>query len=151
MSYTQCDASVVKMLLKLFKAGLRSSPRADLEELLEAVRVLRPGAPEPDICETQLRILMKDWIGAVHLLRDVDWRGKGSPLCSALQGWCLYELGDREWRRHVSTVLWDASDLASIALIGQFMNLPALRSLSTVDIDDLRATIVRALQDATVN
>lgn len=123
MSDYRSNTTALRVLLTLFSAGLRGGARSELEELLLAIRALQPQGNVADICEVRLLIGAGQWVEALHVLRQMDASGNGSSLCSALQAWCLYTLGDKEWQRHVAAVMDGGGDAASTALVQRFLQL----------------------------
>ncbi|WP_144114306.1 HrpB1 family type III secretion system apparatus protein [Paraburkholderia sp. BCC1886] len=111
---------VSNVLLTIFSWGVRSGARAELEEMLQALRALQPNGPIGDICEARLEIASGNWLGASQTLRQVDERGEGSPIVWALQSWCLYTLDDIEWQRYAQAVLASGHDTAT-AIVDRFL------------------------------
>ncbi|MBY8606286.1 HrpB1 family type III secretion system apparatus protein [Burkholderia arboris] len=111
---------VSNILLTMFSWGVRCDSRAELEDMLPALRVLHPHGPTGDICEARLEIGSSNWLGASQVLRQIDERGDGGPISWALQSWCLYMLGDIEWQRCARAVLANGHPTA-IAIVDRFL------------------------------
>jgi type III secretion protein HrpB1 len=122
MTDIQCSPKVLGMLLSIFGAGLRIDARADMEELLLALRLLHPKPSAVDICEVRLLVNSRKWIEALRLLIQIEEHEPGSPAILALQGWCLYVLGDKDWRRCVAAVL-RSGDSTGIAIAARFLEV----------------------------
>ncbi|WDD92569.1 HrpB1 family type III secretion system apparatus protein [Burkholderia sp. FERM BP-3421] len=133
MAIKPCNAAASRILLSVFSAGLRANAHADLDELLLALRVLQPRSAAVDLCDVRLRISRRDWIGALHILRTLEEQDRGTPLCAALQGWCLYSIDDDDWRRYVQTVLL-SGDEASTSLVGRFLRVETLAASAADDV-----------------
>ncbi|WP_322074588.1 HrpB1 family type III secretion system apparatus protein [Burkholderia cepacia] len=111
---------VSNILLTMFSWGVRCGSRAELEDMLPALRVLHPHGASSDICEARLEIGSSNWRAASQVLRQIDERGDGRPIVWALQSWCLYMLGDIEWQRCARAVL-AISHPTAIAIIDRFL------------------------------
>ncbi|MGF6483064.1 HrpB1 family type III secretion system apparatus protein [Paraburkholderia sp. JPY419] len=111
---------VSNILLTMFSWGVRCGSRAELEDMLPALRVLHPHGPTGDICEARIEIGSSNWLAASQVLRQIDERGDGGPIVWALQSWCLYTLGDIEWQRCARTVLASGHPTA-IAIVDRFL------------------------------
>jgi len=122
MKNDQCSLSVLGVLLSVFSVGLRLGAHAELEELLLVLRLLHPNPSVVDICEVRLLVNSQRWMDALRLLRQLDEQGQGSPVVIALQGWCLYMLGDRDWRRCVGAIL-HSGDPTALAIAAKFMGV----------------------------
>ncbi|WP_144161883.1 HrpB1 family type III secretion system apparatus protein [Paraburkholderia sp. BCC1885] len=122
-AYLSCRDDVIALLLKIFTLGLKDAPREDLEDMLLALRVLRRDALPIDLGEVRLHIRGADWIGAVRLLKRLEWAEKANTASIALLAGCLFKLNDSEWRRYASKVLRDGGNPAALALVGKFMQL----------------------------
>ncbi|WP_323117799.1 HrpB1 family type III secretion system apparatus protein [Burkholderia alba] len=144
MAIKPCNAAALRVLLSAFSAGLRASAHADLDELLLALRVLQPRSVAVDLCDVRLRISRRDWIGALHILRTLEEQERGTPLCTALQGWCLYSLDDDEWRRYAQMVLL-CGDPASTTLVARFLKVDATSPLADDHYDGAVATRIAQL------
>jgi type III secretion system HrpB1/HrpK family protein len=122
-AYLQCRDDVIALLLKIFALGLKDAPREDLEDMLLALRVLRRDALPIDLGEVRLHIRNADWIGAVRILKRLEWAEKANTASIALLAGCLFKLNDSEWRRYASKVLRDGGNPAALALVGKFMQI----------------------------
>lgn len=122
MTYKQCSFAVLSQLLTIFAGALRVHAHADAEELLLALRVVHPVPLVSDLCEVRLLINEQRWTDALRLLRQIEEQGNGSPVSSALQGWCLHVLGDRGWRRCIADVV-KSNDATSIAIASKFLKV----------------------------
>jgi type III secretion protein HrpB1 len=122
MTNIECSPKVLGVLLSIFSAGLRVGAHAELEELLLALRLLHPKQAAVDICEVRLYVNSRRWIEALRLLIHIEEHEPGSPAILALQGWCLYVLGDKDWRRCVAAVL-RSGDATGIAIAARFLEV----------------------------
>ena len=122
MNKDSCGVAVLGVLLAIYSAGLRLGARAELEELLLVLRQLHPNPSVVDICEVRLLINSRRWIDALRLLRQVDAHGFGSPVVTALESWCLYVLGDRDWRRCAAAIV-HAGDPTALAIVAKFVGV----------------------------
>ncbi|KVC96647.1 HrpB1 family type III secretion system apparatus protein [Burkholderia ubonensis] len=145
MAIKPCNKAALRALLSAFSAGLRASAHADLDELLLALRVLQPRNAAVDLCDVRLRISRRDWIGALHILRTLEDQQRGTPLCAALQSWCLYALQDDDWRRYAQTVVL-SGDRASTVLVGRFLKVDELADVVGMHDDDVAARISQLLR-----
>jgi len=114
------SSGVSDVLLTMFSWGVRCGARAELEDMLQAVRVLHPHGATSDVCEARMEIGAGDWLAASQLLRQADARGDGNPVVWALQSWCLYSLDDIEWQRLAHAVL-DSGNETATAIVARFL------------------------------
>jgi type III secretion protein HrpB1 len=122
MSNTQCTPAVLNFLLIIFAGALRVQAHAEAEELLLALRIVHPKPVVVDLCEVRLLVNAQRWDDALRLLRQIEAQGNGSPVVSALQGWCLHVLGDEAWRRCVADVI-KSSDVTGLAIASKFLQV----------------------------
>jgi type III secretion protein HrpB1 len=122
MSNTQCSPAVLNFLLTVFAAALRAQSHADAEELLLALRAVHPKQVVVDLCEVRLLVNAQRWVDALRLLRQIEAQGNGSPVVSALEGWCLHVLGDESWRRCVADVV-KSSDITGLTIASKFLEI----------------------------
>ncbi|KML60524.1 hypothetical protein VL15_09070 [Burkholderia cepacia] len=111
---------VSNILLTMFSWGVRCGSRAELEDMLPALRVLHPHGTTGDICEARLEIGSSNWLAASQVLRQIDERGDGGPISWALQSWCLYMQSDIDWQRCARAVLANGHPTA-IAIVDRFL------------------------------
>ncbi|PLZ00686.1 hypothetical protein CY652_19680 [Burkholderia sp. WAC0059] len=151
MWYTQCDENIVQVLVRLLSRSLANGAQSEAEDLLEALRVLRPSLVQLDFYEAQLLIRRQDWVGALHLLRQIEADKGPSALCSALQAWCLHHLRDPEWRIHVSTLLATPNPVA-MTVVSRFLKLPQLPGTLSADekLSALCTGIAQSLNQAAI-
>lgn len=121
-TYRQCSDKTVSALLRLFAAGMASASCDDLEDLLLALRVLRPSLTSIDFSEANLRVRQTDWIGALRLLKAMEARHRGNAACFALIACCLYHIRDNEWKRYVELVLEDDNP-AALSVVATFLKI----------------------------
>lgn len=149
--YRRCADNVVVMLQKIFSLGLKAAPRDDLEDLLLALRILRPGLPSIDFSEVHMRIRQMDWAGALHVLKAMEASDSASTVCLALLGCCLYKLGDDEWRRYIALVLKERNNTAAVAMVAKFLQMadqPGIDNHALPVPDQLRTQIADILRSA---
>ncbi|CAN7580529.1 HrpB1 family type III secretion system apparatus protein [Trinickia sp. LjRoot230] len=118
----RCNAVVLNFLLTIFAGGLRVQAHAEAEELLLALRLLHPNQLVADLCEVRLLVNAQRWVEALRLLRQIEAQGNGSPVVSALEGWCLHVMGDEGWRRCIADVL-KSSDVTGITIASKFLQV----------------------------
>jgi type III secretion protein HrpB1 len=135
---------VSNVLLAVFSWGVRAGARAELEDLLQALRVLHPRGAIGDVCEARMEIGAGNWLAASQVLRQVDARGDGSPIVWALSSWCLHAQDDIEWQRLAHAVL-DSRNATAIAIVDRF--LPEARDDAHLAYrnDDARVRVAEAL------
>ncbi|WP_337690241.1 HrpB1 family type III secretion system apparatus protein [Mycetohabitans sp. B46] len=121
-SYLNCSDKTVGALLRLFALGMASVPSEDLDDLLLALRVLKPSSTQVDFSEANLRVRQSDWIGALRVLKSIEARHQGGAACAALIACCLYHLRDADWRRYVKLVLEDGNPIA-LSVVATFLKL----------------------------
>lgn len=138
---------VSNVLLAMFSWGVRCGARAELEDMLQALRVLQPQGPIGDICEARLEIGSGNWLAASQILRQIDERGEGSPIVWALQSWCLYTLEDIEWQRCAHAVLGSGNDTAT-AIVDRFLTPVDENGHFGYRSDDMRARVAEALSSS---
>jgi type III secretion protein HrpB1 len=135
---------VSNVLLTMFSWGVRCGARAELEAMLQALRVLQPHGAIGDICEARLEIGSGNWLAASQVLRQIDERGDGSPIVWALQSWCLYTLDDIEWQRCAHAVLGSTNDTA-IAIVDRFLTRDSESGNLGYRNDDVHARVTEVL------
>lgn len=135
---------VSNALLAVFSYGVRCGARAELEEMLQAVRVLQPRGAIGDVCEARMEIGARNWLAASRILREADARGEGGPIVWALHSWCLHALGDVEWQRLAHAVL-DSGDATAMAIVDRFLPHAQEETQAGYRHDDVRARVSEAL------
>ncbi|KAG0166414.1 ATP-dependent RNA helicase HrpB [Apophysomyces sp. BC1015] len=149
--YRQCSDKTVGALLRLFAAGMASASSDDLEDLLLALRVLRPSSTSVDFSEANLHVRQSDWIGALRVLKTMEGRHQGNAACFALIGCCLYHLRDSEWRRYVELVL-ESGNPAALSVVSTCLKLNERLGSDAIvpsnDPEQIRAQIERAFASA---
>ncbi|WP_323073915.1 HrpB1 family type III secretion system apparatus protein [Mycetohabitans endofungorum] len=148
-SYLNCSDKTVGALLRLFALGMASVPSEDLDDLLLALRVLKPSSTHVDFSEANLRVRQSDWIGALRVLKSIEARHQGGAACAALIACCLYHLRDTEWRRYVELVLEDGNPVA-LSVVATFLRLNMRPGGNTSGVDSdahehMRAQIEHAV------
>ena len=122
MSNTQCSPAVLNFMLTMFAAALRVQAHSEAEELLLALRVVHPKQTVTDLCEVRLLVNAQRWVDALRLLRQIEAQGNGSPVVSALEGWCLHVLGDEGWRRCIADVV-KSSNPTGLTIASKFLEV----------------------------
>lgn len=87
-----------------------------------ASRLLHPKQAAVEVCDVRRYVNSCRWIDALRLLIHIEEHEPGSPAIAALQGWCLYVLGDKDWRRCVAEVL-RSGDAAGIVIAARFFEV----------------------------
>jgi type III secretion protein HrpB1 len=135
---------VSNALLAVYSWGVRCGARAELEDMLQAIRVLQPRGAIGDVCEARMEIGACNWLAASRILREADERGDGSPIVWALSSWCLHMLDDIEWQRLAHAVLDSGNDTA-IAIVDRFLTRIGDAAPAGYRSDDMRARVGEAL------
>jgi type III secretion protein HrpB1 len=144
-SLTMSNPPVVSnVLLTMFSWGVRCGARTELDDMLEAVRVLHPRGAIGDVCEARMEIGARNWLAASRILRQIDERGEGSPIVWALSSWCLHSLDDIEWQRQAHAVLDSGNDTA-VAIIDRFLTQTDDTAYSGYRHDDMRTRVAEAI------
>jgi type III secretion protein HrpB1 len=144
---TTVSNAVSNVLLEVFSWGVRAGTRAELEDVLQALRVLHPHGAIGDVCEARMEIGARNWLAASQVLRQVDARGDGSPIVWALSSWCLHAQDDIEWQRLAHAVL-DSGNTTAIAMIDCFLpraEYTEYGAHSSAHHDDARTRVAEAL------
>jgi type III secretion protein HrpB1 len=141
---TTVSNAVSNVLLEVFSWGVRAGTRAELEDVLQALRVLHPHGAIGDVCEARMEIGARNWLAASQVLRQVDARGDGSPIVWALSSWCLHAQDDIEWQRLAHAVL-DSGNATAIAMIDCFLPRAEYDAHSSAHHADARTRVAEAL------
>ncbi len=131
MSYKNCPDSVVSLCLNITCAGRGISDLADLEDLVSALRIVRPNLVQLDIFEAWFYMRREQWHEALHRLQTIEIGTGYFPLRSALQGCCLYELNDSRWTSYAIEAL-EQKDDAEATRIAKVLIKTAQQSSGTV-------------------
>jgi type III secretion protein HrpB1 len=78
---------------------------ADFEDLLEAMRVLRPKWPGAGTVAAWRYVRRQSWSDARRVLEDDDAQAKRSGLHAALMAVCLFGLEDPLWHSYARTAV----------------------------------------------
>lgn len=89
---------------------------SDFEDLLEAIRVLRPGWTGAGLVQAWRYLRRHAWMDARRVLEDDDEQAKRSALHSALMAVCLFGLEDPLWHGYARTAA-DQGEHAEAAMI----------------------------------
>lgn len=114
---TRCSWIGARALSSVFAAGLAHADRADLEDLMMALRVLSPDAAVADLCEARLLMRSNRWLDALRMLAQVDGNGAhegGASKVNVLRAWCLLQLREPRWRSCIDAALGSA-DAGAVA------------------------------------
>ncbi|SOE96842.1 type III secretion protein HrpB1 [Burkholderia sp. D7] len=125
--YLNCSADVVGGLIEAVTIALMEDfPRTsvdehDVELLLDALHVLRPGVAEVGTLDGLLHIACGRWDDAVHVLRQVEESAPHFSYAKALLAFSLSAKGDPGWRQHANEVVSGSSSRGSEALVRALM------------------------------
>lgn len=131
MSYKNCPNNVVSLLLNITRAGRGVSDLNDLENLVSALRIVRPNLIQLDIFEAWFHMRRQQWQEALHLLQSLEVRKSHFPLRTALQGCCLYAMNDSRWVSYAAQAL-EQKDDAEAVRIAKALIKTAEQSLGTI-------------------
>jgi type III secretion protein HrpB1 len=138
--YLDCPPDVVAGLVQTASAALLGNfPKVladagDIELLVDALRVLRPGLAELDLFDALRHMLHTRWEEAIHILTRLQQTAPQLSYGNALLVFCLVAVGSAEWRQAAARALADAPPRESRELLFAMQArddlLAALRSAS---------------------
>ena len=100
MTYTGCRDEIAGGLTKVLWTASQLDDEADFEDLLEAIRVLRPKWPGTGTVAAWRYVRRQAWGDARRVLEDDDTEAKRSGLHTALMAVCLFGLEDPLWHSY---------------------------------------------------
>jgi type III secretion protein HrpB1 len=81
-------------------AGAQLDRLDDLQDLMDAIVVLRPGANDGRVVLAWWHLRQRSWSDALSELRRIERDGALSSLATALTAVCLYAFKDPAWRTY---------------------------------------------------
>lgn len=100
MTHTGCRDDVASGLTKMLWTASQLDDEADFEDLLEAIRVLRPQWPGVGTVAAWRYVRRQAWVDARRVLEDQDEQAKRTGLNAALMAVCLFGLEDPLWHSY---------------------------------------------------
>ncbi|MEA3120234.1 MAG: type secretion protein HrpB1 [Paraburkholderia sp.] len=117
VTYTACRDDLAGGLTKVLWNASQLEETSDFEDLLDAVRVLRPRWNGAGTVTAWRYVRRQAWDDARRILEDDDLEAKRSALHAALMAVCLFGLEDPLWHSYARTAA-DQHENAEAALIG---------------------------------
>jgi type III secretion protein HrpB1 len=90
-------------LTKVLWVASQIDDASDFEDLLDAIRVLRPRWKEAGTVVAWRHLRRQAWVDARRVLEDEDLEAKRSALYAALMAVCLFGLEDPLWHSYACT------------------------------------------------
>jgi type III secretion protein HrpB1 len=103
VTYTGCRDDVTGGLTKMLWTASQLDDESDFEDLLEAMRVLRPKWTGAGTVAAWRYVRRQAWQDARRVLEDDDEQAKRSGLNAALMAVCLFGLEDPLWHSYART------------------------------------------------
>jgi type III secretion protein HrpB1 len=114
---TEFRDDVAGGLAKMLWSASQLDNESDFDELLEAIRVLRPRWRGASKVVAWRYLRRREWTDARRVLEDDDPDAKHAPLHAVLMAVCLFGLEDPLWHSFARVAV-DQSDDPHAALIG---------------------------------
>lgn len=133
MTYTGCRDDLANGLTKMLWTASQLEEESDFEDLLEAIRVLRPTWSGGGTVAAWRHVRRQAWVDARRVLEDEDEQAKRSGLHAALMAVCLFGLQDPLWHSYARSAA-EQHESPEAARIGY-------RLLERAAKPDLRATL----------
>lgn len=105
VTYTRCSDEIAGGLTKMLWTASQFDDEADFEDLLEAMRVLRPRWDGAGTVAAWRYVRRQSWDDARRVLEDDDADAKRSGLHAALMAVCLFGLEDPLWHSYARTAV----------------------------------------------
>lgn len=103
MNYTACKDDVAGGLTKVLWTASQLDDLSDFDDLLDAIRVLRPRWTGAGTVVAWRYLRRQSWLDALRVLEDDDEEAKRSALHSALMAVCLFGMQDPLWQSYART------------------------------------------------
>ena len=100
---TGCRDDVAGGLTKVLWTASQLDDLSDFEDLLDAIRVLRPRWTGAGTVVAWRHLRRQSWIDALRVLEDDDQDAKRSALHAALMAVCLFGMQDPLWQSYART------------------------------------------------
>jgi type III secretion protein HrpB1 len=120
VTYTTCRDEVASGLTKVLWTASQLEEMADFEDLVDAVRVLRPRWSGAGTVSAWRHLRRQAWHEARRVLEDDDLEAKRSALHAALMAVCLFGLEDPLWHSYARTAS-EQRENTEAALIGNHL------------------------------
>lgn len=116
MTYTGCRDDVAGGLTKVLWTASQLEEESDFEDLLEAIRVLRPRWKGASTIVAWRHVRRQAWVDARRVLEDDDIEAKRSALHAALMAVCLFGLEDPLWHSYARTAAEQRENVEAAAI-----------------------------------
>jgi type III secretion protein HrpB1 len=103
VNYTGCRDDITGGLTKILWTASQLDDLSDFDDLLEAIRVLRPRWTGAGTVVAWRYLRRQSWIDALRVLEDDDQEAKRSALHAALMAVCLFGMQDPLWQSYART------------------------------------------------
>ncbi|MBN3829397.1 hypothetical protein G3O00_38215 [Burkholderia sp. Ac-20384] len=103
MTDTGCTDDIAGGLTKILWTASQLENASDFEDLLDAIRVLRPKWSGAGAVSAWRYLRRQNWADARRVLEDEDEVSKQSSLYAALMAVCLFGLEDPLWHSYAQT------------------------------------------------
>ncbi|MEQ5842589.1 HrpB1 family type III secretion system apparatus protein [Paraburkholderia acidicola] len=103
MNDTGCRDDVAGGLTKVLWTASQLDDLSDFEDLLDAIRVLRPRWTGAGTVVAWRHLRRQSWIDALRVLEDDDQDAKRTALHAALMAVCLFGMQDPLWQSYART------------------------------------------------
>jgi type III secretion protein HrpB1 len=117
VTYTGCSNDVAGGLTRVLWVASQIDDASDFEDLLDAIRVLRPRWKGAGAVVAWRHVRRQAWVDALRVLEDDDLEAKRSALHAALMAVCLFGLEDPLWHSYARTAA-EQSENVEAAKIG---------------------------------
>jgi type III secretion protein HrpB1 len=105
VNYTGCKDEIAGGLTKMLWTASQLDEEADFEDLLEAIRVVRPGWRGAGTVMAWRYVRRQAWRDARRVLEDDEVEAKRSGLHAALMAVCLFGLEDPLWHSYARSAV----------------------------------------------
>ncbi|TKC86933.1 hypothetical protein FAZ69_20130 [Trinickia terrae] len=101
---------IVAGMMDVLWAGAGLDTLSDVQDLLDAIAVLRPDHDEARVVLAWWHVRARAWGKALTELRRVEREGMLSSRGTALAAVCLYALSDPAWRTYAYAAAYQSDD-----------------------------------------
>jgi type III secretion protein HrpB1 len=136
MEPIQCSNRLLSGLLEVLMYATRSGQFDHAQNMLVAMRALRPNFRELDLVEGWLLVGRNQYADAARILRELCSGQRAEsvvPFASAMMALCLNALGDPEWHIYANQVLARDEDPDSVAMVRTLMGVQEEMNAGTLD------------------
>ncbi|WP_244166626.1 HrpB1 family type III secretion system apparatus protein [Burkholderia anthina] len=120
------DNAIVTGMMHVLWAGAALDTFSDVQDLLDAMAVLRPGNGEMREVLAWWHVRARAWGEALTELRRVERDGTLSSRGMALAAVCLYALGDASWRTYAYAAAYKSDDPMATRTAQALLAAPAI-------------------------